>query len=188
MLCFIICACPFRNLLWVEAEDRHRLEAILRGKRESRMGHEHSEDAVTWNVFRIFERHGCLAPATRTICPCPGGEPRLTVFWTTHEGCLWEPFQGCSDQIPEKAIARSESDLIFVWEHKLPVVIEANFRSPNCSDAKKTCRRTAQIPILHRARFTPRQPGGRGRSRARRLVRTLAELAAWRGIERGSGL
>src|SRR6266478_986435 len=48
---------PYRNLLWTDAEDQERLTAILHGKRESRMGHEHSEDAITWNVFRFFERH-----------------------------------------------------------------------------------------------------------------------------------
>jgi hypothetical protein len=127
---------PSRNLLWTDADDQERLNAIQRGKRESRMGHEHSEDAVTWNVFRLFERHGCLSGAIRTICPCPDNEP-LTVFWTTHEGSLWDSFKSCSDQIPEKAIARSESDLILLWEHKLLVVIEAKFRSPNRSDAKK---------------------------------------------------
>ena len=123
---------PLRNLLWTDAEDQQRRDAILKGKRESRMGHEHSEDAVTWNVFRFFERHRCLAPAMRTICPCPTEDP-LTIFWTTHDGCLWEPYRRCSDQIPEKPAARSESDLIFLWEHKLLVVVEAKFRSPNRS-------------------------------------------------------
>jgi hypothetical protein len=78
---------PFRNLLWVKADDRQRLEVILRGKRESRMGHEHSEDAVTWNVFRFFERHCCLSGAVRGICSCPTVEP-LTIFWTTQGGVL----------------------------------------------------------------------------------------------------
>jgi hypothetical protein len=127
---------PYRNLLWTDAEDQERLSAILRGKRECRMGHEHSEDAITWNVFRFFERHGCLAPAFRTIFPCPDDEP-LTVFWTTHDGFLWEPYRRCSDQIPERVLARSESDLIFLWERKLIVVVEAKFRSPNRSDPAK---------------------------------------------------
>ena len=128
-----VCDDPWSNLLWSDADDRSRLHAILHGKRESRMGHEHSEDAVTWNVFRFFERHGCLSGAMRTICPCPDSEP-LAVFWTTHDGCRWEPYRRCSDQIPERATARSESDLIFVWENKLIVVVEAKFRSPNRSD------------------------------------------------------
>lgn len=127
---------PFLNLLWADADDRARLESILRGKRESRMGHEHSEDAVTWNVFRFFERHRRLSGAVRTICPCPNTEP-LTVFWTTHNGHLWEPYEHCSDQIPERRSARSESDLIFLWKNKLLVVVEAKFRSPNRSDPSK---------------------------------------------------
>lgn len=131
---------PLRNLLWTEADDQERLNAILRGKRESRMGHEHSEDAVTWNVFRFFERHACLSAAIRAICPCPDTEP-LTIFWTTHNGYLWDSYRVCSDQISERAIARSESDLIFLWEKKLVVVVEAKFRSPNRSDSDPKKRR-----------------------------------------------
>jgi hypothetical protein len=145
---------PWLNLLWADDEDRARLKAILRGKRESRMGHEHSEDAVTWNVFRFFERNDCITPAIRTICPCPESEP-LAVFWTTHEERLWEPFRWCSDQIPERKTARSESDLIFLWEKKLVVVVEAKFRSPNRSDLSKRRDelRKAKSYIEHASRY-----------------------------------
>jgi hypothetical protein len=145
----------WQNLLWADANGRARLTAILDGKRESRMGYEHSEDAVTWNVFRFFERQGCLSAAIRTMCPCPAEEP-LTVFWTTHDGCLWEPYRRCSDQIPERAIARSESDLIFLWERKLLVVVEAKFRSPNRSDSdpkkRKVELRKSRPYIAHASR------------------------------------
>jgi hypothetical protein len=145
---------PCRNLLWIDPPDQERLDAILRCKRESRMEHEHSEDAVSWNVFRFFERHDCLEPAIRTICACPDGEP-LTVFWTTHHGRVWEPYRCCSDRIPEKANARSESDLIFVWEHKLVIVIEAKFRSRNRSDPSKREDelRKSQPYIEHASRY-----------------------------------
>jgi hypothetical protein len=125
-----------RNLLWTDAEDQKRLTAILHGKRESRMGYEHSEDAVTWNVFRFFERQGCLSAAMKKICVCPGEEPQ-TIFWATHNGAMWEPFRRCSDDIPEKTFARSEPDLMLLWKRNLLVVIEAKFRSPNRSDPKK---------------------------------------------------
>ena len=150
---------PSQNLLWTDVDDQERLDAILRGKRESRMGHEHSEDAVTWNLFRFFERRECLAPAMRKICPCPGREPSLTIFWTTHEGSLWDSFKSCSDKIPEKAIARSESDLILLWERKLLVVIEAKFRSPNRSDAKQRADelRKSRPYIAHALRYVNRE-------------------------------
>lgn len=145
---------PLRNLLWTDADDRQRLNAILRGKRESRMGHEHSEDAVTWNVFRFFERHACLSRAIRTICPCPDTEP-LTIFWTTHDGCLWNPYRDCSDQIPERPAARSESDVILLWVHRLLVIIEAKFRSPNCSDSTRRSDelRKSRPYIKHASRY-----------------------------------
>jgi hypothetical protein len=122
------------------------------------MGHEHSEDAITWNVFRFFERHACLAPAISTICACPERGP-MTVFWTTHNASLWEPYKCCSDQIPEKPTARSESDLIFLWEHNVLVEVEAKFRSPNHSDPKKRVGevRKAQAYIEHASRYLKRK-------------------------------
>jgi len=125
----------YENLLWRESRDREHLDAILRVKRESRMGYEHSEDAVTWNVFRFFERHSMLSAAISNISACPSGEP-LTVFWTTHEGSIWKPWIGCCSDFSEMAFARSEADLIFLWPKKMLVVVEAKFRSANCSDPK----------------------------------------------------
>jgi hypothetical protein len=156
---------PWRNLLWADADDRQRLDAILRGKRESRMGHEHSEDAVTWNVFRFFERHGCLSRAIRTICPCPDDEP-LTVFWTTHNGSLWDSYHLCSDQIREKRGARSESDLIFVWENKLVVVVEAKFRSPNRSASDPQKRKVELRKSRRYVMHAPRCLNQKGAKRA----------------------
>jgi hypothetical protein len=126
----------YENLLWRESQDQLRLDPILRFKRESRMGYEHSEDAVTWNVFRFFERHSMLSAAISNILECPSGEP-LTIFWTTHDGCPWKPWIGCSNDFCEMAFARSEADLIFLWPKKMLVVVEAKFRSANCSELKK---------------------------------------------------
>jgi hypothetical protein len=122
------------------------------------MGHEHSEDAVTWNVFRFFERHARFSAAIRTICGCPDSEP-LAVFWTTHNGSLWDSYRRCSDQIPEKATARSESDLIFLWENKLVVVVEAKFRSPNRSGPKNrdSESRKAEPYTKHASRYLSRE-------------------------------
>jgi hypothetical protein len=151
---------PGRNVLWTDADDKERLKAILHGKRESRMSHEHSEDAVTWNVFRFFERHRCLSPAIKEICTCADEEPQV-IFWGTDNGALWEPFRRCSDDIPEKTFARSEPDLMLLWKHKLLVVIEAKFRSPNRSgsDAKKRADelRKSRPYIEHASRHVNRE-------------------------------
>ena len=155
---------------------KNALNAILRGKRESRMGHEHSEDAVTWNVFRFFERHGCLAPAMKDDLPAPESEP-LTIFWTTHEDRLWEPYRLCSDQIPEKATA-APSPISFSWDKAAGHRSRRNFARPTAQTKQETRRRTAQIPTVHRARLALPQPGRRGRRGALRVVRTLAELGA----------
>jgi hypothetical protein len=146
---------PSRNLLWKDADDHARLDAILRGKRESRMGHEHSEDAITWNVFRFFERQRCLSAAIKEICACPDEEPQM-IFWATDNGAIWEPFRRCSDQIPEKTFARSEADLMLLWKRNLLVVIEAKFRSPNRSDSdpkrRKVELRKSRPYITHASR------------------------------------
>ena len=106
----------------------------------------------------LFWRHDCIAPAIRTIFPCPDSEP-LAVFWTTHNGCLWDSYRLCSDQIPEKATARCEPDLIFLWESKLVVVVEAKFRSPNRSDPKNrdTESLKAEPYIEHASRYLSRE-------------------------------
>ncbi len=64
---------------------------------------------------------------------------------------MWEPYQRCSDQIPEKPTARSESDLILLWENKLVVVVEAKFRSPNRShgENRDSEKRKAKPYIEH---------------------------------------
>lgn len=65
-------------------------------------------------------------------------------------------YRRCSGQIPERASARSESDLIFLWERKLFVVVEAKFRSPNRSapdpNKRKDELRKSRPYITHASR------------------------------------
>lgn len=48
------------NLLWIDKQDQTLLCQIKTVKRESRISRDNSEDAVTWNVFRYFERNKSL--------------------------------------------------------------------------------------------------------------------------------
>src|SRR5687768_13532494 len=52
----------FENMLWTDASDRALWAQIKTPgiKRESRIARDNSEDAVTWNVFRLFERRRLL--------------------------------------------------------------------------------------------------------------------------------
>src|SRR5205823_12520237 len=42
--------------------------------------------------------------------PAQAGKP-LTIFLTTHDGCLWEPWGACSADFCEKVFARSEAGM-----------------------------------------------------------------------------
>jgi len=92
----------------------------------------------------------------KTICPCPESEPRI-FYWTTDGDALWEPFRRCSEKVHEKPTARSESYLIFLWENKLVIVVEAKFRSPNRSDSDPKKRRVelrkSRPYITHASRY-----------------------------------
>lgn len=48
------------NLLWKERADLELLKRIKTSKRENRMAHDNSEDAVSWNVFRFLERNNLI--------------------------------------------------------------------------------------------------------------------------------
>ncbi len=115
------------------------------------------------------------------------GEP-LTVFWTTHDGCLWDPYRRCSDQIPEKTSRSFRVRLIFLWEHKLLVVVEAKFRSPNRSDKRSEKTNCASPdPISSTPRATSSREG------AEEAVRDgwyelLRNWVAGHDTERRSGL
>jgi len=122
----------YDNLLWRDSEDRRRLDAILEVKRESRMENEHSEDAVTWNVFRFFERRNLLSSALGNLFPCPHGEP-LAIFWTARDRCVWDPYRSCCKKHFSEPVL-SELDVIFMWPQEMLVIVEAKFRSSNRSD------------------------------------------------------
>ncbi len=49
------------NLLWKDEADLVLFNRIKKVKRENRMAHDNSEDALTWNVFRFLEKHQLLA-------------------------------------------------------------------------------------------------------------------------------
>jgi hypothetical protein len=48
------------NLLWKDKTDLELLQRIFPVKRESRIAHDNSEDALTWNVFRFLEKENLL--------------------------------------------------------------------------------------------------------------------------------
>lgn len=73
--------CVDENLLWADAEDIARLEAINTVKRESRMARDNSEDAVTWIVFRCLERNKLLPQFVARITASPSSHANLVYWW-----------------------------------------------------------------------------------------------------------
>ena len=55
------------NLLWCDQSDLKLFNDIKMVKRESRIDHENSEDAVSWNVFRFLERNNLLLAFAKSI-------------------------------------------------------------------------------------------------------------------------
>lgn len=124
---------PLRNLLWHESEDTFLFAKVTENKRDQRFGHENSEDALTWNIFRAFHREkrlhklvGILAPNIKPLV-----EP-LIFYWATKEnGTLWEQFKQSSDHFNEESQKRSEPDIILFQPDGYLIFVEAKFGSTN---------------------------------------------------------
>ena len=83
-------ASPHHNLLWDSPADRVLLDGILQHKRESRLGRERSEDAVSWNVFRYLELSGLLDAWVASVTGQPESNSRVH-YWSfdSQAGVTW---------------------------------------------------------------------------------------------------
>jgi len=69
------------NLLWKNETDLSILNAVKTVKRESRIKHDNSEDAVTWNVFRYLEATNQVAELLTTITQTEQHQAEL-IYWS----------------------------------------------------------------------------------------------------------
>jgi hypothetical protein len=117
-----------QNILW---NADILAERILGKKAESRMNHDNSEDALTWNVFRGLQYSGTLESILEEICGI-----KVTVqhvfYWSTSadmgEGCRLLTM--ARDAFEARNGQQTEPDLIIVTD-KILFVIEAKFVSNN---------------------------------------------------------
>ena len=119
------------NLLGFDQDDRTLLERIFAEKRESRMAREKSEDAITWNVFRYFEKRDLLKDYLDSISRS-GNENARIIYWSfdsVGDG-PWEPLALAREEFGEKANQGSEPDLIIETEGNI-YFIEAKLDSGN---------------------------------------------------------
>jgi len=124
---------PLRNLLWHESEDTSLFAKVTKNKRDQRFGHENSEDALTWNIFRAFHREKRLHNLVDILVPNikPLVEP-LIFYWASKEnGALWEQFEQSSDHFNEESQRRTEPDIILFQPDGYLIFVEAKFGSTN---------------------------------------------------------
>lgn len=120
-----------RNFL-ATVRDTDRLEAIQRTKVEQRWGHENSEDALTWNVFRTFEQAGQLPQLMRVLTGArlDMAGPIEVIPWGYHSGGLWAPLQQARNYFERGKRVPTEPDVVLLSGAGV-VFVEAKFGSPN---------------------------------------------------------
>ncbi len=121
----------WENLLWKEDEDRELLSLVEGVKVESRMDRNNSEDAVTWNCFRHFEREGLLGDFITHLGLKSDGqeEPSYWSFSPNGSGAFqW--IVEARKEFGEGTRRSSEPDLILRNTTSL-VFLEAKLTAPN---------------------------------------------------------
>lgn len=121
----------WENLLWEEDEDRELLTLVDGVKRESRMERNNSEDAVTWNCFRHFQREGLLGSLMTHLGLTADGQEEL-IYWSYSPNesgeCQW--LVEARKEFGEGPRRSSEPDLIL--RNKTSIVfLEAKVTAPN---------------------------------------------------------
>lgn len=133
--------------MWKDPTDLNLLENKIKGvKRESRMGRDNSEDALSWNVFRYLEKVGIVGDFIKGTLGVPITNPEM-VYWSfsqnTHslnhnsnqESIMKS--KGVFDKLADARTAfelvpakGSEPDIIIVGDDRL-VIIEAKLNAGN---------------------------------------------------------
>jgi len=124
----------YRNLLWCDDQDRHRLDAMRAVKRTmARLGRERDEDALVWNVTRAFEREGHLRMLAGLLTGedqsgLPRGEPQA-IYWATDPSGKgrWQSLEHAQRQFGEEPDRGTEPDVALSWPGRHLIFVEAKF-------------------------------------------------------------
>jgi len=119
------------NLLWKKEADLALLEKIKAVKREIRMEHDNSEDALTWNVFRYLETANLLSGFLSSFTQKDQGKTEL-IYWSYSQGAgtTWQELKRARQEFGEPPLRSSEPDLIAVTDKAL-FFIEAKLTANN---------------------------------------------------------
>ena len=117
------------NRIW--PDDEYLVEAICKYKRESRMGNDNSEDALTWNVFRGMEKSGLLKKYLSDVVKMELTGVRL-IYWSydQDEEGLSSLLRDGREGIGEDKDKGTEPDLLVVSDQAI-ISIEAKLYASN---------------------------------------------------------
>ncbi|MEI6091016.1 MAG: hypothetical protein WCR42_11225 [bacterium] len=130
------------NLLWFNPLDQDLFEKINKVKRESRISRDNSEDAVTWNVFRYFDRNKILSDFLSKISNDVHNVIELMLWsYSPNEFKGWSWLNKARLEFGETIVRGSEPDIIILTDTTL-FFIEAKFNAgnntvPSAPDNKK---------------------------------------------------
>jgi hypothetical protein len=119
------------NLLWKDETDLDLLRRIAIAKRESRIAHDNSEDALTWSVFRFLEKENLLSNYLSKLSNIE--ERNLEVmYWSYSQSELtaWSKLVQARQEFERNPAKGSEPDII-IKSDKTLFVIEAKFNAGN---------------------------------------------------------
>ena len=119
------------NLLWNSQKDKDLLHKIYGFKREHRLNHNNSEDAVSWNVFRYLESTNLLNQLLTDISSQKQHDSEL-IYWSYSqtENQQWSLLNKARVEFGETINRGSEPDLIVRTPNAL-FFIEAKFTASN---------------------------------------------------------
>ena len=119
------------NMLWTNSEDLKLFSGIKKVKRERRITHDNSEDALTWNVFRFLDTENILGDFLSNISGQQESDIEL-IFWSysPHENAAWSRLNKARLEFGELLRRSSEPDIIVKTKEAL-FFIETKFQAPN---------------------------------------------------------
>lgn len=128
------------NLLWKDKADIELLGKLKTAKRENRMSHDNSEDAVTWNVFRFLEKNNLIESIFLPIVDNALTPSKFTeiIYWSYSqtEGAGWTKLLKARGEFGEGKKTGSEPDVIIKTDKAL-LFIEAKVTANNAPPPPK---------------------------------------------------
>lgn len=121
-----------RNIWKPTDSDCELYHRVVKVKRESRIGYNNSEDAITWSVFRRLEGKGLIAEAMSQLLDVHiHGEPQC-IYWSysTLTNGVYQPLQAARKAFCEREGRSTEPDLMIETDDYL-ILVEAKVTANN---------------------------------------------------------